>query len=350
MTNAMKTISIAALITCVLLVSCQRPTDVVVPEVQVSTFVSPTGYSAWVWNLAFDTADNLYVSDTYSHIIRKVSPTGVMSVFAGSGTAGLADGVGSQAQFLQPQGITVDPSGNVYVAQYLALRKITSSGVVSTLAGTDYKAIDFSRPDSILFVTTPSVILDKKMNLFITDYADMSYMNRILKITPDRKVSVFLGRQFSYPKNTIISNEQIRRPTGLAFDSKENLFVTDQYWGIIKVTPDGQVSQFGNTGSGYINGPIATATFGSISSLAIDKSDNLYVGDGRYIRKITPDGIVSTIAGSSETPVIINGQTIYKDGSGSQAQFKQPQSMAFDSKGNLFVADGGGIRKIVINP
>ena len=332
-------------------ICCQRhPNDVVVPQVQVSTVVSSSSYQNTLWYLAFDSIDNLYVSDTYSHKILKISVDNTITTFAGSGTNGLSDGVGLQAQFSRPQGITLDANGNLYVAQSLALRKITPDGSVTTIAGTDYRKVDFTKPDSILFVTTPAIILDKKGNILVADYADNSFHNRIVKVTPDRKISVLLGRQFSYPIGPPIRiEEQVKQPVGLVFDSKGNMFVADKALGIIKVTPDGVAQHFSGTIlSGHNDGPASKAQFGAITSLTIDKADNLYVGDEYFIRKISPDGTVSTIAGSLEPPVIQNGKAIYKDGTGNQAQFYQPQSLAFDSKGNLFVADAGGIRKIIL--
>jgi hypothetical protein len=326
-------------------IGCKPNTnEIVQPEVEVTTFYNPKTQNK-IWYIAFDSGDNLYISDTYNHVIRKVTPDGVGNIVAGTGARGLSDGPNNQAKFTLPQGLTVDKQGNLYIAQYLALRKITPDGTVSTIAGTDFEHIDFSKPDSILFVTTPAIIADKAGNLLVTDYTENSYNNRIVRVTPNSKVSVFIGQQFSYKTFPPV----IQQPTGLVFDSKGNLFISDYFLGIVKVSPNGDISSFsGKVGNGHVDGPASSSTFGMISCMTIDKLDNLYLGDGRYIRKVTPDGSASTIAGSSEPTINQNGQTIYKDGPGSQAQIGIAQSMAFDSKGNLYVATGGGIRKIVL--
>lgn len=313
-------------------------------QAQVETVVN----SFQGWYITFDAADNLYISDPYRQVIRKVTPDKVISVYAGTGKMGLADGEATKAQFNLPQGLTMDAVGNLYVAQYFALRKITPTGIVSTIAGTDSKAINYSRPDSILFVTCPALVTDQSGNLLVADYADNSRDNRILKVTLDQRVSIYLGRPFYLAKNYVPAPfvEQIRQPKGLAFDSKGNLFVADLSFEIIKITPQGTASHFAGAGFvGHTDGAAAVATFSHLAGLVIDKSDNLYVSDGPYIRKITPDGMVSTLAGGGKSRST-TGQPGYQDGPGNEAQFTDPTGLAFDSKGDLYVADGVSIRKI----
>ncbi|QKZ12310.1 hypothetical protein [Spirosoma sp. KUDC1026] len=284
--------------------------------------------------LAVDAADNLYIADPNKQIIRRVTPAKEISVFAGTGEVGLVDGKASSASFYFPNAMTFDGLGNLYVAQKWAVRKITPSGIVSTIAGKAPSWLNSTHPDSALFGDSPSLLVDRSGNLLV---ADNSYYRRILKITPQQTISALLGRPFgpSQQSGQYSSAEPVNYPKGLAFDSKGNLFIADHIYGILKMTPQGRITRFAGGGTrGHEDGPGTTALFGEINCLAIDKRDNLYVGDDRYLRKISPDGIVSTVTG---------------DGIGREAQFTIPYSLVFDSKGNLFVGNMAGILKITFN-
>ena len=248
--------------------------------------------------IAADGAGNLYTADTK---IRKISPDGVVTVLAGNEAAiesGVSiDGVGSAAQFDDPQGIAVDQAGNVYIADALdnTVRKITPTGVVTTLAGLAGKA----------------------------GSADG------------------LG-----------SAARFNRPMGVAVDEAGNIYVADSHnYTIRKVTPAGLVTTLaGKAGEpGRVDGIGSAARFGRPQlgaggvdtvfpvGVAVDQAGNVYVADmgNGAVRKITSAGVVTTLGGS-------RGELISADGTGSEAQFSSPYGIAVDGAGTVYVTDFGG--------
>jgi sugar lactone lactonase YvrE len=242
--------------------------------------------------MAVIAAGAMYVSDTANATIRLVGADGAVSTFAGStGARGNLDGPGTLATFSSPQGLALDGSGNLYVADATnhTVRKITPQGEVSTLAGAAGMA----------------------------GYAD----------------GTGTAARFNYP-------------SGLAVDSAGNVYVADQANNVIRrITPAGVVSTIAGVGvvSGADDGTGSAALFNRPVALVLDGSGNLLVADGgnATIRKITPAGVVSTLAG---LPTVDGNQ----DGAGSGAMFNQPKALALDGAGNLYVVEAGNdaIRKV----
>lgn len=221
--------------------------------------------------IAMDKNGNLYVADRTNAAIRKITPDGAVSTIAGNSRVwGNADGPASSAQFYVPQSIAVDGSGNVFVADYSGIRKISSSGTVSTILG----ASSWSQ----------SIATDEAGNLYVAD----SYTATIRKITPSMVVT------------TVAGVEGVR---------------------------------------GNIDGVGASALFNNFSDITSDVRGNLYVIDSRTIRKITPTGVVTTLAGNAGAPGTA-------DGVGNAAEFSSPSSITIDGAGNLYVIDGVNIRKV----
>ncbi len=296
----------------------------------------------------FDSSGNLYVSDHSNYCIRKVTSAGVVTTFAGlCGTGGTTDGTGTAARFWGPSGIVFDSSGNLYVADTGndSIRKITSSGVVTTFAGlsgtsgtTDGTgtAARFSNPIGIVF--------DSSGNLFVVDSANYT----IRKITSGGVVTTFAGTVGSGGFSDGIGvSAKFYVPGGIVIDSNGNLFVADAYnHAIRKITSGGVVSTFAGTvgSSGVNDGTGTSAKFNLPVDISTDSNGNFYVSDyANYtIRKITSGGVVTTIAGTA-------GSSGSSDGMGVSAKFKNPRGITVNSNGNLFVTDGGNhtIRKIV---
>jgi hypothetical protein len=271
----------------------------------------------------------LYVGDSYNSLIRKITPAGLVSTLAGDiydltnnasvSNEGYADGLGGLAQFNYPAGTAVDGAGNVYVADYFnsLIRKITPAGLVSTLAGDIY------------------------------DLTNGGYSG---SGGNDPNAGYANGRGTA---------AKFKYPTGIAADAGGNVYVADSNNSLIrKITPAGLVTTLaGDTNdaspnnAGYADGPGGAARFNFPGSLAVDGSGNVYVADtgNNLIRKITPAGLVTTLAGDAQDLIsqsAYNGG--YADGPGGAAMFDQPFGTAVDLAGNVYVSDTGNnlIRKI----
>ena len=191
-------------------------------------YTDGTGTSAQFRNpsgVAVDGAGNVYVADRVNHRIRKITTSGVVSTLAGSGTSGYTDGTGTSAQFKSPRGVAVDGAGNVYVAdqENHRIRKITASGVVSTLAGSTYGYAD-GTGTSAKFDSPFGVAVDGAGNVYVADQDN----HRIRKITTSGVVSTLAGSTYGYTDGTGTS-AQFNYPTGVAVDGAGNVYVADQY-------------------------------------------------------------------------------------------------------------------------
>ena len=312
----------------------------------VSTFAGSTeGFADGIGSAAhfnslhgivMDAAGNLYVSDSGNNRIRKVAPTGEVSTFAGS-TRGNADGVGSAAQFNSPLGIAMDAMGNLYVVDSgnNRIRKITPTGEVSTLAGSVWGDAD-GTGSAAQFRSPSGIAIDTMGNLYVAD----SFNDRIRKITPAGEVSTLAGSTWGDANGTG-SSAQFRRPSDIAIDAAANLYVTDSNR-IRKVTPAGDVTTLAGSGEqGFDDGQGNVARFRRPRGIAIDAAGNLYVVDSgnNYIRKVTPVGEVVTLLGAME---------YYADSAGNYEVFVFPWGIAIDSAANLYVTDLCRIRKMVV--
>jgi sugar lactone lactonase YvrE len=360
----------------------------------VDGFADGSGSSA-VFNdpegVAVDASGNVYVADAGNNVIRKVTPSGLVTTLAGGSPLndGSADGVGTAARFHWPRDVAVDGSGNIYVADQsnATIRKITSSGVVSTFAG---KAGAAGATDGVgsdaRFNDPWGVGVDLLGNVYVADSAN----NAIRKITPQALVTT-LGSSVVREGSAdgFATSARFNSPQGIAVDSAGNVFVADtNNHTIRKISPAGDVTTFAGTAgvSGSTNANGTAARFYYPSDLAIDASGNLYVDDelNNSVRKITPSGDVTTYATgfsfhegiavdtignvyvsstSDHTVMMIRptgsvltlagsaGNSGTADGNGSAARFNFPGGLAVDSAGNVYVADefNGAIRKITPN-
>jgi sugar lactone lactonase YvrE len=303
-------------------------------------FDYPTG-------VAVDREGNVYVADTSNETIRKITPGGVVTTLAGlTGFYGSADGTGSAARFRAPEGIAVDGSGNVYVADAVnnVIRTITPAGVVATLAGTAPYAGDADGTGGAASFWSPrGVALDSAGDVYVADTQN----SRIRRITPAGVVTTLpAGLQSSGSTNGMGSTARFASPFGIAVDSAGNVFVGENGNETIrKILPSGEVSTLAGTpeNPGSADGTGSAAAFHHICGVAVDSGDNVYVADSfnDTIRKVTPAGVVTTLAGSAQ-------QSGYVDSTGAAARFSNPQGVAVDSAGNVYVADTGNfaIRRI----
>jgi IPT/TIG domain/NHL repeat len=283
--------------------------------------------------VAVDDQDNIYVADMLANQIKKITPTGVVSVLAGSGSQGFTNGVGTTAKFNYPWAVKCDAQGNVYVCDMYnnSIRKVTATGVVTTIAGDGIAGFINGQGTATRFDHPTGLTFDATGNIYIAD----SYNARIRKITPAGLVS------------TVIFNPNSTQPAashGLLVDTLGSIFGCDQVnHRIMKFTTDGGWIEYGYGAAGFFDGHYSFARFNGPSDIIADRLGNMYVADAANgaIRKIAVDGYVSTVAG--------NGTRGFVDGAGSEASFRTPLGLAIDKHGNLFVADATNrvIRKIV---
>jgi streptogramin lyase len=290
--------------------------------------------------VATDALGNVYVTDSGNSKIRKITPDGAVSTLAGS-TYGFADGIGAAAQFDNPAALAVDGAGNLYVSDRVnnKIRKITPAGVVSTVAGSAQGFAD-GNGAAAQFASPYGITLDAIGNLYIADQGN----HKIRKITPAGVVSTVAGSTQGFADGTG-AVAQFNTPIGVALDAAGNIFVSDvANQKIRKITPSGIVSTVAGSTQGFADGTGTAAKFDGPNGVAIDASGNIYLADfgNNKIRRITPVGEVSTLAGS------IKG---FADGIGSASQFSNLRSVAVDVAGSVYVADQGNhkIRKIVVD-
>jgi sugar lactone lactonase YvrE len=295
------------------------------------------------WGVAVDGAANVYVADSEAGTISKISPAGQVTILAGrAGVRGPGNGLGANARFIIPRGVALDQAGNLYVTDAYTIRKVTPAGEVTTLAGKPgYPATPDGPGSEARFSWPSAVAVDGAGDILVGDrYA-------IRKIAPAGQVTTLAGsanRAGSIDgtgSNARFSDNE----KGIAVDGGGNIYVADTLNHMIRrITPAGAVTRFaGSLRQGSADGSGTNASFASPCGLAIAPDGMLYVADtgNHTIRKVTPAGVVSTLAGTAGTA----GST---DGPCSRALFNQPRGIALDSAGNIIVADAGNraIRKI----
>ena len=294
------------------------------------------------YGVAVDGSGNMYVADHRNNLIRKITPAGVVTTLAGSGSTGSTNGTGTAASFNYPGGIAVDGSGNVYVGDTgnNLIRKITPAGVVTTLAGSGSEGSANETGTAASFRSPWGVAVDGSDNVYVADPNN----NLIRKITSAGVVTTLAGSGSSGSTNGTGTAASFRSPWGVAVDGSGNVYVADRSNHLIrKITPEGVVTTLAGSGSeGSANGTGTAASFNSPSGVAVDFSGNVYVADqsNNLIRKITPEGVVTTLAGSGSS-----GST---NGIGTAASFGYPAGVAVDVSSNVYVADISNhlIRKI----
>jgi len=297
--------------------------------------------------VAVDAADNLYVADHDNNTIRKVTGSGVVTTLAGTaGATGSTDGAGTAARFRSPSGVTADRNGTLYVADQdnSTIRKITATGAVTTLAGSATQLGSDDGAGTVARFRSPAGVgIDAAGNVYVADQ-DNSLVRKITAAGSVTTLAGAVGQVGAADGPGAIARFSF--PAGVATDAAGDLYVADSNNRIVRrITSSGAVTTLaGAPGvSGELDGTGTAARFSFPAGIAVDAAGTVYLADesNHSIRKISPAGAVTTFAGSSGTP----GSA---DGTGTAAQFSFPNGVAIDGAGTLYVADQGNhtIRKV----
>lgn len=289
--------------------------------------------------VAFDVSGNCFIAENTSYVVRRISPQGEVTTYAGTGQKGNANGPADQASFSEVVGIVCDSLGNVYVSDSgnNTIRKISTDRVVSTYAGTGEPGLHNGTAAEATFFAPSYLAFDRHKNMYVSDLSN----NRIRKISADGMVTTLAGTgskgYFDGPGNVASFD-----PYGMAVDSHGNIFLCDAAnRRIRKITPDGTVSTYAGDGQSRLaDGPLLSASFIDPLSITIDDADNMFIGDANAVRVISPAGVVSTLAGNYD-----EGGS---DGNGRAASFAGLGGIGVDLCGNIYAADfyNCAIRKI----
>jgi gliding motility-associated-like protein len=295
-----------------------------------ATFGLPVGITS-------DNTGNLYVTEFSNNDVRKISPAGVVSTLAG-GSLGAANGQGAAAGFEGPYGLTPDAAGNLYIADKTnqEIREVTPAGVVTTFAGNGTQASVDGPVASAEFTNPLAVVFDAQGNMYIADSGN----SRIRKIDPSGQVTTFAVLDPSADPD----NNSDTAFGYLAIDAAGNLYIPYNNQ-VMKITPAGNITAIAGSGyPGFKNGAGTSASFDNLVGIAVDPLGNVYVADegNNAIRKITPAGVVSTLAGGTQGSA---------DGIGGAANFYGPYGITMDNTGGyLYVTDTHNnlIRKVTL--
>lgn len=297
-------------------------------------FNSPQGVS-------IDASGNAYITEYKNYRVRKVSSTAVTTTLAGSGVLASIDGLGTTASFCQLYRNFLSPSGTLYVSEFGKgrVRTVSSSGLVSTLAGQGTSGWADGTGSSAVFFEPAGMWVDSAGTAYVSESSN----NRIRRVTSVGVVTTVAGSGVASWVDSIGSTAGFNRPVGLCGDTNGNLFVADTDNHVIrKISPMGFVSTLAGSVSAVsgADGFGTTASFKSPKDVKIDTNGNLFVTDnsGNCIRMVSRAGLVTTIAGS--------GIGMWSDGVGTAAGFQSPFGLGLDSSGTLFVTEMYRIRVI----
>jgi uncharacterized protein (TIGR03437 family) len=311
---------------------------------------------------AFDGAGNLYVSEFGSNVVRKITATGIISTYAGTGSSGFSgdNGPATSAAMASPRGIAIDAAGNLYIADLnnQRIRKVTAAGIITTFSGVGnafgglISASDGVLATNALLKGPTGVAVDASGNVYLSD---STINSRVRKISGGIINTIAGGQSLFAGDGGPATSAQlniIHPPSGMATDAAGNVYIADTYNNRIrKVAPSGIITTMAGNGTGGYSGdggPATSAQLQNPTGLAMDAAGNLYIADtnNNAFRVVSPAGVISTLfLGSSATPDS-SGRPL----AGAGVTASGPLAVATDSQGNKYLADTGGHRIIKVSP
>lgn len=306
-------------------------------------------------DVALDASGNLYIADLYNNRVRMVNKaTGIISTVAGDGTYGFNgnNGIATSAQLSNPWSVTLDASGNFYIADggSSRIRKVnTATGIITSVAGNGIQGFsgDNGAATSAQLKYPRSVASDAMGNLYILDYDNA----RIRKVNTTSGIitSVAGNGAFGFSgDNGVATNAQLYYPSSAALDASGNLYIADE--GNLRVrkvnSASGIITTVAGNGTLGNSGDNGLATSAQVypQSVALDANGNLYIGENYRIRKVNVvTGIITTVAGTSTNG--FTGDNV----AATSARLDSPHGIALDPNGNLYIAETGANRIRLVN-
>ncbi len=321
----------------------------------MSTFAGDGGLAigaslSYPSGLAFDSSGNFYIADLYSSKIRKVDTNGIITTVIGGSGSGFAGDGGPAAKALiqNPEGIAIDHSGNLYIADWgnNRIRMVNPAGIISTVVGSSTTGYSGDGgPAAKASIALPNgVAVDSSGNLYIADTDN----NAIRKISNGIITTVAGGQSGFGGDGGLATNARLSVPQSVAVDASGNLYIADMgNQRIRRVDPSGVITTVAGTGTAGFSGDGGTATAAMLSAPAavgVDASGAVYVSDvdNHRVRRFVPGGNIATFAGMAFS--------IGDGGPSTQARLTVPNSVAVDSTGNLFIADSADNRVREVTP
>ena len=304
-------------------------------------------------SVAVDQAGNLYIADGANNVVRKVTPAGYISTYAGTGTAGYSgDGsAGTSAELSAPWGVALDASGNLYIADSgnNRVRKVTPGGTISTYAGTGAPGFsgDGNAAISAKLSAPSGVAVDSNSNLYVADAGN----NRIRIVSPGGNITTYAGSGtpgFS-GDGSAATSAQLSLPAGLAVDSSGNLFIADTNNNRIRmVDSGGTIFTVAGNGNSTDSGDGLAATSAGIKApqnVVVDSAGNLYVAESARLRWVSTRGIIQTLAGNGTVGSTGDG------GAATSAELGLLSGVGLDALGQLYLSDStyNVVRRITQN-
>ena len=307
------------------------------------------------YGVAVDGSGNLYIADTQNNRVRKVDGSGTITTVAGTGTAGFSGdgGPATSAAALRSPGVAVDGSGNLYIADYAnsRVRKVDGSGTITTVAGTGTAGFsgDGGPATSAELDHPVGVAVDGSGNLYIADYDN----NVVRKVNGSGTITTIAGTGtfgFSGDGGPATSAE-LSSTAGVALDGSGNLYIADEDNSRVrKVDGSGTITTVAGTGTAGFSGdggPATSAELNFPGGVAVDGSGNLYIADAinHRVRKVDGSGTITTVAGTGTFGFSGDG------GPATSAELNDPDGVAVDGSGNLYIADfdNSRVRKVDVD-